>query len=596
MSTVTCTAPFVPSELRALKNWVPWDLKPGKDGRPTKVPRGSTTDPETWRTFEDALAIGAEGVGFCFTDTDYAGCDLDGCLIDGQPTAEARQIIDALASYTERSPSGSGLHIVVKGKLPPGVGHKNVHVPGMKALEAYDTGRYFTWTGHVFEGRDEIHERTEALSTLAGRWLGRASDVRPLTALEAQARLPIVNTHLSNDELLALIEQEQPTMYREYLEKDLPLPRVDLSKDDIVLLRLLIPYTGWDEARIKALAERSALMRDRWSKIHSKGLTWLEYQIRRELVAAAAATVAKTGDELARSYTLAELRRDPDVLKPPTVVVPGLAWQGRVTLVAAREGVGKSTLFSAAAAAVVSGRPFLGEATLKGPVLWVLVEEHVADLFLRAIAFQTAEDGLHVLERPDTPVESLRAEVARIKPVLVIIDTLHTFAATLVERGSQSDDWQTVMSIIDELARAPHGPAVLMAAQAVKGTGDYRDSTAIGHGVDVVLNLTVPDAEGPVRYLKRQKCRWPLAETVAIEKTEAGYQRTSVLETSAQRLEQVRQTVTAEWQTAEQIAKVLDRSERRVRDDLHDLYDKGAGEIERQGGGKGHPYQFRTKF
>ena len=65
--------------------------------------------------FDDALAVRADGVGFVFTDTEYTGVDLDGCLIDGKPTAEARQIIDALKSYTEKSPSGTGLHIIVKG-------------------------------------------------------------------------------------------------------------------------------------------------------------------------------------------------------------------------------------------------------------------------------------------------------------------------------------------------------------------------------------------------------------------------------------------------------------------------------------------------
>src|SRR6266851_2237255 len=77
---------------------------------------------------------------------------------------------------------------------------------------------------------------------------------------------------------------------------------------------------------------------------------------------------------LPRSRSLAQLLLDPEATKPPPVVVPGLAWKGRLTLVAAREGTGKSTLLSAVAAAVTTGGEFLGERCAKGMVLWALVE------------------------------------------------------------------------------------------------------------------------------------------------------------------------------------------------------------------------------
>ena len=106
-----------------------------KDGaaKPTKVPyavrtgwAASTTDPSTWATFEEAVAAAAAndayaGIGFVFTENDpYVGIDLDNCIdaITGELTAEASSIVTAIESYTERTPSGNGLHIIVRGKLP----------------------------------------------------------------------------------------------------------------------------------------------------------------------------------------------------------------------------------------------------------------------------------------------------------------------------------------------------------------------------------------------------------------------------------------------------------------------------------------------
>jgi hypothetical protein len=510
MTAATITAPFVPAELRTLTRWVPWDLKPGKDSRPTKVPRGSTTDPKTWQTFDAALAVGADGVGFVFTDTAYTGVDLDGCLIDGQPTPEARQIIDGLASYTEKSPSGTGLHIIVKGKLPPGAGHKNVHVPGMKALEAYDTGRYFTWTGRVVEGREQIVEGADRLATLAGRWLGQRSDVRPLNDAEAQARLPIVNTHLTNDELLALIEQEQPTKYRHYVDGELevgPGQSRDRSQEDVTLLRLLIPYTGWDESRLLVLAERSALKRERWAKPHA-GLTWLTYQIRRELRAAAAAAKTEASAEPIRARTVADIWKDPDALKPPTPVIPRLAWRGYLTVYAAPDKAGKSTLVAAGVAALTTGQKFLDDEVMPGAAVWCLLEEHANTLAIRAKTFGTQGDRLAVFElRPS--LEDVRREITDRHASVVVIDTLIEWAGALVTESSKAEQWRPVMGDLRTLARELN-VAVIVLHHARKSDGVARDSSAITAAADVILEQKAQHADGVQRITAR--ARWTVPD------------------------------------------------------------------------------------
>lgn len=151
----------IPAELKDLKQWVCWKLelvknkKTGKE-KFTKVPytphagkqkiKASSTGRSTWRTFDQALTVYKDrlfdGIGFVLAyDDPFVGVDLDHCINeDGTIEPWARAIVDKLNSYTEKSPSGTGIHIFIKGKLPRGERKKG-------AFECYDSGRYLTVTG-----------------------------------------------------------------------------------------------------------------------------------------------------------------------------------------------------------------------------------------------------------------------------------------------------------------------------------------------------------------------------------------------------------------------------------------------------------------
>src|SRR5262249_53715707 len=117
-----------------------------------------------YRTAVTGAVISREqGVGFMFADG-FAGIDLDGCRNPetGDITAWADDIIQSLDAYVEVSPSGTGLHIFVLGKVPgadkkfnlnPAIGH------GKAAIEIYDSARYFTVTGDpYFEEAGDVRE------------------------------------------------------------------------------------------------------------------------------------------------------------------------------------------------------------------------------------------------------------------------------------------------------------------------------------------------------------------------------------------------------------------------------------------------------
>jgi len=80
------------------------------------------------------------------------------------------EIINQLKSYTEISPSGCGVHILVKAKLTRG--------QRIGTVEAYDRGRYFTMTGlQLAETPTTIEDRqAEVTALLAEKSQGKKVD------------------------------------------------------------------------------------------------------------------------------------------------------------------------------------------------------------------------------------------------------------------------------------------------------------------------------------------------------------------------------------------------------------------------------------
>jgi putative DNA primase/helicase len=176
----------IPPDLRALDRWVVWrwEWNEGKgdwDKPPRRVrdPRrkADVTDPKSWAPFAQAMATyrrgGVDGIGLAVTKDDpYCGVDLDECRdpASGVLTPEAQSIVDGLCSYTEVTPSATGIRIWVQGTLP-GPGHRRGNI------EMYDQARYFTVTGcHLAGTPDTIDERPLALAALHARIFGMSTN------------------------------------------------------------------------------------------------------------------------------------------------------------------------------------------------------------------------------------------------------------------------------------------------------------------------------------------------------------------------------------------------------------------------------------
>ena len=170
-----------PPDMLALRRYVVWRYEE-RVGKSAKIPhvadgtgaRASSTDPVTWRSFEAAarmfLVGGYDGVGFVFSPGDpYAGVDLDNCRDSESAALDAwaSELVATLDGYTEVSPSGTGVHVIVRGAAPNRQDGR---------IEAYSSGRYFTVTGRAIFGHGlPPPERQEGLNMLAQKYLSRAT-------------------------------------------------------------------------------------------------------------------------------------------------------------------------------------------------------------------------------------------------------------------------------------------------------------------------------------------------------------------------------------------------------------------------------------
>jgi putative DNA primase/helicase len=269
----------IPAELKAMKQWVCWDYKyrPQQNKHPwTKVPadpdlcwRADPTDPTTWTTFERAFAAYQkgqyDGIGFVLAaDNRIVGIDLDHCrdpetgelgdVMVGQTFLSASEIVQAMASYTEVSPSGTGLRILAKGTLPRKGRHRD-------HLEMYMDGRFLTITGcHLTETPATIESRDPQIVALHAQvWPPHAPS--PPAEHGPHGQSPAIG----DDELIEL------ALSAKNGEKFAKLWRGEIdsypshSEADLALCNMLAFYTQ-DAVQINRLFRESELYRIKWDR------------------------------------------------------------------------------------------------------------------------------------------------------------------------------------------------------------------------------------------------------------------------------------------------------------------------------------------
>lgn len=158
----------IPGELKNLNQWV-------CAFEHSKVPMkayaneaASSTDSASWSNFGTAYKSVKDGAyeycGFVFADNGYVGIDIDdGYDEEGFINVLGADIIGKCRSYTEKSRSGRGFHILLRGTLP--FKGKN----NLKGVEIYKAARYFIMTGNTLVYHDII-ENQEAIDYVVEKY------------------------------------------------------------------------------------------------------------------------------------------------------------------------------------------------------------------------------------------------------------------------------------------------------------------------------------------------------------------------------------------------------------------------------------------
>lgn len=551
-STQPITKPVVvaniPEELASREQWLYWRWQKQPNGEWTKPPynprthtKGDVTNRSTHGSLNDAVqaltAKKAAGIGFSFiAGNNLTFIDLDHCR---DPETEA---IDSWAigvirrfpvSFVEVSPSGTGLHIIVKATLPAKRRRKfPVTAEGAHpkaAIEMYSSDRYATITGHVIDDghRAPGEAQIEALALLDELDPPKPKqDPKPTTPIidlpiDIAERLEVARSAANGQDFIALYDRGDLSKYGG-----------DQSRGDLALCAYLGFYLNHDPHMIDQAFRGSALMRDKWDKRHRHdGATYGQMTIERVIQDhgdtytprfdnvinlpnayrnssskdSSDGTPVVPSDEIKdRFMTAAELcamvPEDPAWVARPYVVAGG------ITELTGQIKSGKSTLLGYMVKRLVDGGDFLGVQTDPGPVVYLTEQTPTTFREILERSHLSESNDLHILPWHDVradkwpivvqeAIDKAKREGAKV----LIVDTLPQFAGLRGDTENNAGD--ALAAIMPVQAAAQAGLAVIIVRHDRKSGGEVgassRGSSAFGGAVDIILQLK--KAEGNAR-------------------------------------------------------------------------------------------------
>lgn len=267
------------AELAGRRQWLIWRYEPGEtaEKKPRKVPyyasgsrrvgdQGSERD--RGRLVDAPAALKAarsgdyDGIGFAFLPGDgLIGIDLDG-MIDaetGEVAARLANIVAAVASYTEYSPSGKGVHLICAGESETFKSNK-------EGVEVFCGRQYFTFTARRWPGAPEAVRPIDAAVlkrlrlTVKGKRPAAAERLPPAAPAAGPGSRPAGPRQRSVAEEVALAESALATLdpddYAQWIEIGMALKAGNLGQAGYVL------WDAWSSRSAKYVGGEDT--RKRW--------------------------------------------------------------------------------------------------------------------------------------------------------------------------------------------------------------------------------------------------------------------------------------------------------------------------------------------
>ena len=260
----------IPDELVDLTQWCVWRFEKTASGRVTKIPYNantgmlaSSTNESTWADFDTAQEVMPQydGLGFFFKPP-YIGIDLDDVMNDivrFQDDDDTDNIvsdfINTMNTYAEVSPSGAGVHLILKGELPPGGRRKG-------NVEMYDHGRFFTMTGKRISRNRYVTEDVEGkIRYLHSKYIGSQELPREYMPQSTEGN------SLSPAEVIDhATESKNGLRFKLFIEGGWDQFYSSQSEADMAFANDLAFWTGRDINKMDTIFRQSSLFRPKWDE------------------------------------------------------------------------------------------------------------------------------------------------------------------------------------------------------------------------------------------------------------------------------------------------------------------------------------------
>ena len=269
----------IPQSLKDTALWCVWrrQTRQGED-KPTKVPYNPLTgygaksnDRSTFARFGQArMAMemnGYDGLGIGIFD-DLCVIDIDHCVDENGEFSElSSELIDAMDTYAEVSPSGDGVHLYFRA---PGLVYDKAKYyiknpkNGVEIYVAGATNRFITVTGYAMNGAG-VNDRSKELQEVLERFMCRNVPSKPKNGPMSGGRQAIYLS-FSDDKLIkAAGSAKNGDLFRRLMHGDM-VGYKSQNEADLALCNLLAFWTSKDTAQMDRIFRTSGLMRPKWDE------------------------------------------------------------------------------------------------------------------------------------------------------------------------------------------------------------------------------------------------------------------------------------------------------------------------------------------
>ncbi|MBQ3431965.1 MAG: nucleoside triphosphatase [Clostridia bacterium] len=259
----------IPAELKNNAAFCLWKYEQ-RNGVTTKVPyqvnghKARSNDIGCFADYETVCAVADQydGIGMGIFNG-FSAIDIDHCVTDGRISDFAMDVISIMQSYTEFSPSGTGIRIIFKvddvpfDKSKYYINNRNI---GMEVYIAEATNKFVTITGRrVFDYEIRVCN-DEIAQVLEKYMLRRKSEI----SIDSSCR-----SVLSDEEVLEkALNSKNAEKFIALWEGNIPSGK-SASEADMALVTHLAFWCNKDAAQIDRLFRKSGLMRDKWDRKQS---------------------------------------------------------------------------------------------------------------------------------------------------------------------------------------------------------------------------------------------------------------------------------------------------------------------------------------